>query len=562
MEVCKMLKIFKGVIIFSLIHLLMTTLLTAGINDLSFFQSPDKAKYTKIDTSLYQFYQTYMKCGASEALCAAREYNIRYSDDEQVKLSVYLLPSTSPQQQQILIDTVESIGGRIVGLNCYKEIRVPVKDLMRLSELEFINYIYPSREPIELYYVSEGVQVTAADEYQAIKPYKNPFEKVRVAIIDAGFEGYQNLLGTELPDSVTAISFRDDGDLESSKHGAGCAEVVYDMAPDSDLYLIAVSGGYAVYQAVEYCIQNSIDVISMSLVFYGADAGGGTGAISQMQRMAYDNGIIWATAAGNMQSLNWYGMPDDSDNDGWIEFADGDEVYEFDGEKNKGYWIFLDWEDYGTWDNENWVYSGSGEDFDLYLVKWDGNEWQPVSKSENVQNGDDYPWEELYGFVPFDGRYGLSVKRSSGTKNVKLHLTFYSYQTFGLKNLEYLKPEESISPSATSNYAIAVGAFYHYNGELTTYSSCGPTRDGRIKPDIAAPSHVSNFTYRDDSRGMSGTSAATPHVAGAVALLLSRLPFSTFEEIMAFLSGRAIDAGDPGMDNQWGYGRMYLKESE
>jgi subtilisin family serine protease len=565
MEVHKMLKIIKRGILILIILPSIAILLTAGISDLSLYKSPDKAKYTKIDTALYQFYQTYMKFGSSKALSMSKEYNIKYSDDEQINLAVHLVPSTTPQQQEILIDTVESIGGKIVGFNYYKEISIPVRELAKLSELDFINYIYPSRDPIELNdIISEGVYVTAADELQALPPYKNPIEKVKVAIIDVGFEGYQDLLGTELPNTVTAISFWPDGNLESSRHGSGCAEIVYDMAPDSDLYLLAVSDGFTpMYNAVQYCIQNSINVISISLGFYGTDAGDGTGFLGEFQRMAYENGIIWVSAAGNTQSLNWYGMPDDTDSDGWIEFAPGDEVYEFDGEKDKGYWVFLDWEDYGTWNHYYWFYPGSGEDFDLYLVQWDGNTWQTVNKSENVQNGDDAPIEELWGFIPSDGRYGLSIKRSSGTKNIKLHLTLYRYGgTLGFDNFEYYKPEESICPSATSRYTIAVGAFYHYNGELAPYSSFGPTRDGRIKPDITAPSHVSTFTYSDRDTGMGGTSAATPHVAGAVALLLSRLPFSTFEEVMAFLSGRAIDVGDPGKDNRWGYGRMYLKKNE
>lgn len=55
---------------------------------------------------------------------------------------------------------------------------------------------------------------------------------------------------------------------------------------------------------------------------------------------------------------------------------------------------------------------------------------------------------------------------------------------------------------------------------------------------------------------LSGTSMATPHVAGLAALLLSKNPTLTNEEVRQFIRTRATDLGVVGKDSQFGFGRI------
>ncbi|MEE9572110.1 MAG: S8/S53 family peptidase [Candidatus Neomarinimicrobiota bacterium] len=84
-----------------------------------------------------------------------------------------------------------------------------------------------------------------------------------------------------------------------------------------------------------------------------------------------------------------------------------------------------------------------------------------------------------------------------------------------------------------------------------------PDSMGLFKPDVSAPG---NGTVSTNNGGgyssFSGTSGATPHVAGLVALLFSINPNLTPEEVSMIIQTTAVEKGDPGKDNRYGAGRI------
>lgn len=82
---------------------------------------------------------------------------------------------------------------------------------------------------------------------------------------------------------------------------------------------------------------------------------------------------------------------------------------------------------------------------------------------------------------------------------------------------------------------------------------------GLVKPDVAAPGDLTNSTV--DCSGYSGntwsgTSMATPHIAGVIALMLEANPLLTRDDVMDIFADTSIDLGPAGKDNDYGVGRV------
>jgi len=121
-------------------------------------------------------------------------------------------------------------------------------------------------------------------------------------------------------------------------------------------------------------------------------------------------------------------------------------------------------------------------------------------------------------------------------------------------------PGTSISPANYTD-AFAVGAV-DQSQSIASFSSRGPSAcDGTVFPEMVAPGvniKTSDLTYGgvfpDSYAYVSGTSFSAPHVAGAMALLLSAVPDATVPELESALKDSAFDLGAAGEDDTFGYG--------
>jgi subtilisin family serine protease len=112
----------------------------------------------------------------------------------------------------------------------------------------------------------------------------------------------------------------------------------------------------------------------------------------------------------------------------------------------------------------------------------------------------------------------------------------------------------SVSSLACGHRVISVGNCEEAAERVNRSSSQGPTRDGRYKPEIAAPGTdivaARGFAPRDRLWiAMSGTSMASPYVAGVAAQMLIREPRLTATQIVGIMRRTAQPL--PGSDYRW-----------
>ncbi|MEN8006395.1 MAG: S8 family serine peptidase [Candidatus Krumholzibacteriota bacterium] len=112
----------------------------------------------------------------------------------------------------------------------------------------------------------------------------------------------------------------------------------------------------------------------------------------------------------------------------------------------------------------------------------------------------------------------------------------------------------TIIAPADGDSVLTVGAV-DSSGIVTSFSSPGPTFDGRTKPDVAALGLSNTVADPTDDLGylsVSGTSFSCPVTSGVVALILERVPQLTPMQVIEALQQTASQSGAPDNDLGWG----------
>jgi subtilisin family serine protease/subtilisin-like proprotein convertase family protein len=111
-----------------------------------------------------------------------------------------------------------------------------------------------------------------------------------------------------------------------------------------------------------------------------------------------------------------------------------------------------------------------------------------------------------------------------------------------------------VGAPADGDSVLTVGAVY-LDGTVTSFSSPGPTVDGRVKPEVTALGFANTVVDPNDDQlymTASGTSFSCPLIAGVVALMLERVPQLTPPQIIEALQQTGSQSSNPDNDLGWG----------
>ncbi len=492
---------------------------------------PDKGGL--VDRLVYAAAQTYGQHALGKIDSWVQKRTVMIGDSLEIRV---LLKATADQYAANLL---EESGGRIEGMYANSVyMLVPVNKIGWFEGRDEIAAVYLPSYAIPQEFISEGLDTMGVSAFHR-RGYTG--RGVKVAVLDGGFQDYMFFLGTELP-SNTQLRYYGNNPFTST-HGTECAQIIHDVAPDAELWLIQVSTGLDFLTACDWIKNNGFDVVSVSLAYLNVGWLDGSSDLSKKVDELRNQGILWVNSAANYGKDHWSGYFADTDGDGAHNFTSTDEGNSILLVEGQSVSILLSWND--------WPYAT--DDYDLRL--YDLATSALVASSLRPQTGTQEPTEEFTYTATATGIYEIVISKYSATGNAKLQLLVP-----GIGSLQYSNASYSVQIPGDARGALTVGAVPWQNpSKIEGFSSCGPTEDSRIKPEMVAPDSVTVADYWTTSTVAVGTSFSCPHVAGAAAVYLSAKPTVYPPAVIDSFKTLCIDLGVTGTDNTYGWGLLHMR---
>ena len=471
------------------------------------------------------------------ALAGWRSQRLHPGDEDGLQVVAELAPGVDPDRLLACVDAElpaawaeRWVDAELAG-QALVQLWTPYADLPTLEACPGILRLREPRRPRPHYEFSEGYDAMFRQDWHA---QGVSGRGVKIAILDVGFAGYEDQLGRELPSSVETWSVSEFG---GSTHGTAVAEIVHDIAPAAELSLYQFATDVEFLDAVQAIATSKVHIVNGSVGFDNIWHADGSSPYTQaVDLLVSDFGKTWVAAAGNENQRYRIG-PLSEVREGVVAIDGLSPVWV----ASSGGWVqvSLRWSE---------PMGQAAVDLDLLLLDEAG---ELCGQGADWQDGDDDPYEYAECHSGSGWVQAFVVTNDEDDDVTGLEGFLYSY---GGLELEDAATERNLTLPGDTRLGISVGAVdLPVWDQVASYSSRGPTDEGEQRPHLVAPAGVSTASY--GASLFSGTSAATPHVTGTVALLLhaDRLGMDPLD-VRDWLIGSTIDIGVEGKDNASGAG--------
>ncbi len=414
---------------------------------------------------------------------------------------------------------------------------------------------------------------------------------LRVGVISDGVAGLADSQGSgDLPSVNTAtcnVVPQSPTQLDAGAEGTAMLEIVHDIAPGAELWFGhwgAWFGGTMLdFMDAVNCLAVNVDVIVDDIAFFNAGSYDGTSPVSVNAAFALHvpgNRVrAYYNAVGNFALEHYQQRYRDGSTlnpalAGMHVFAPSATTVDVYGigpyvadplylSHDGLICVALQWND---------PFSGSSNDYDLLLFDEDllvgGHPDPVVAESVGPQTGTQAPVEELcYQNAGSEGWFDIVIIRYDAPRARTFDMFILCLGCPGLPAGEWYQPIHnyntrcsSVPNNSDAGYGVvslgAIDAGDPGLNDIEPYSSCGPTNDGRLKPEAVTVDGVSVTANGGFFTPFHGTSAAGPHAAGIATLLLDCNPTLVRDDLRFLLLATAVDLGAAGPDSIFGTGRL------
>ena len=566
--------------------------LVFGQQDESFYNQVKRGEYQKIGSILGQLVESSRDSEAATNTADRPPLNIGtfeehliYSSEDIRKVSITVIYELGTEGYNV-VNQIEGMGfeKKICRFNVCEGF-APISVLTAMSSSATVSFIKPNLKPFfnAGLVTSEGDRAMNADFVREQNINLNGFGQ-KVGVLSDSFNclgGYATDVGTsDLPPDVQVLK-EDPGCSSGSDEGRAMLQIVKDVAPGSDLAFHTAIGGPLQFADGILVLANAGCTVITDDVTYPTQPWFQDDPVAQAVDTVTAQGIPYTSSAGNEGRHAWHseiGFVDSGRNFSLAgedfgkmhDFGDGDVIQNFDLLQGIQYTFVFQWDEpFKSVPNS----AGCTNDLDYFIVDPEGS----LKSGSIINNIDGDAFEGNVFTADSTGTYGLVITLKEG-----LAPGYMKWIMRGaIFNIEYPVLSSTLVAHHNAKGGAGVGAANYLdtprfgtNPPLQqSFSSAGGTpiffdpqgnrlgeSEVRLQPRFVGPDNGIN-TFFGEGQRFTGTSAAAPHVAALIALMLQQDPSLAPERIFSILEETAIDmndtgtaGSDPGFDFGTGHG--------